>query len=35
LKQLGYGGFATLEILPYPDPDTAASRGIQYLRKFI
>jgi len=35
LKKLGYGGFATLEILPYPDPDTAASRGIQYLRKFI
>ncbi len=35
LNEIGYGGFATLEILPYPDPDTAASRGIQYLRKLI
>jgi sugar phosphate isomerase/epimerase len=35
LNEIGYAGFATLEILPYPDPDTAASRGIQYLRKFI
>ena len=35
LKEVGYDGFATLEILPYPDPDTAAIKGIQYLRKFI
>lgn len=35
LKSIGYNGFATLEILPYPDADTAASRGIQYLRKLM
>jgi sugar phosphate isomerase/epimerase len=35
LNEIRYDGFVTLEILPYPDPDTAASRGIKYLRKFI
>jgi sugar phosphate isomerase/epimerase len=35
LKDIGYTGFITLEILPHPDPDTAASRGIKYLRQFI
>jgi sugar phosphate isomerase/epimerase len=35
LKEIGYQGFATLEILPYPDPDTAASRGIKYIRKLL
>ncbi|HEX9014958.1 MAG TPA: sugar phosphate isomerase/epimerase family protein [Chloroflexota bacterium] len=35
LKAIGYDGFVTLEILPCPDPDTAASRGISYVRKLI
>jgi sugar phosphate isomerase/epimerase len=35
LNEIGYQGFATLEILPYPDPDTAAARGIQYIRKLL
>jgi sugar phosphate isomerase/epimerase len=35
LNKIGYDGFATLEILPYPDPDTAAARGIKYLRGLI
>lgn len=35
LNEIGYHGFATLEILPYPDPDTAAARGIKYIRKLI
>jgi sugar phosphate isomerase/epimerase len=35
LNEISYEGFVTLEILPYPDPDTAASRGIQYVRKLV
>lgn len=35
LDEIGYDGFATLEILPYPDPATAASRGIQYVRRLV
>lgn len=32
LKEIGYNGYVTLEILPKPDPDTAASIGIDFLR---
>jgi len=35
LKDIGYDGFVTAEILPYPDPDTAAKMAIDYLRQFI
>jgi 5-keto-L-gluconate epimerase len=35
LKDFNYDGFITLEILPVPDPDTAAKLGIEYLRKHI
>lgn len=35
LGRVGYDGWCTVEILPIPDPDTAAARSIQYLRKFI
>ena len=35
LNRVGYGGWCTVEILPIPDPDTAAARSIAYLRKFI
>lgn len=30
----GYRGWFSVEILPYPDPDLAAARSIQYLRQF-
>lgn len=33
LNQLGYKGFITAEILPLPDPDTAAIKTIEYMRK--
>jgi sugar phosphate isomerase/epimerase len=35
LKDIGYDGWSTVEILPYPDPETAAQRAVGYLRKFI
>jgi len=31
LKLVGYGGYVTVEILPHPDPDTAAHRAAAYL----
>ena len=34
LTALDYKGFATVEILPYPEPDIAAREAIQYLRKY-
>ena len=33
LNQLDYQGFITAEILPLPDPDTAAINTIKYMRK--
>lgn len=33
LKQIDYQGFVSAEILPLPDPDTAAIKTIEYLRK--
>ncbi len=35
LKQCGYSGWASVEILPQPDPDTAARQAIEYLRPLI
>ena len=35
LKAIGYGGYVTAEILPHPDPDTAAARAAAYLRALI
>lgn len=35
LRAIGYDGWVTVEILPYPDPDTAALQAISYLRRLI
>lgn len=35
LKDIGYDGFVTVEILPQPDPDIAAKMAIDYLRPLI
>ncbi len=35
LNEVGYAGWTSVEILPKPDPDSAARQAIQYLRKFI
>ena len=35
LRALGYDGYATVEILPRPDPDTAAAAAIRYLRALL
>jgi sugar phosphate isomerase/epimerase len=35
LNDVGYTGWTSVEILPKPDPDSAARQAIQHLRKFI
>ncbi len=35
LRAIGYAGYVTAEILPHPDPDTAAARAAAYLRALI
>ena len=35
LKQVDYQGFVTAEIMPFPDPDTAAVKTIEYMRKLV
>ncbi|HEY8344330.1 MAG TPA: sugar phosphate isomerase/epimerase family protein [Bacillota bacterium] len=35
LQDIGYDGFVTLEILPKPDPDTAARLGAEYMRSIM
>jgi sugar phosphate isomerase/epimerase len=35
LNEIGYDGFVSLEILPWPDPDAAARSSIKSLRQFI
>jgi sugar phosphate isomerase/epimerase len=35
MNDIGYHGFVSLEILPWPDPDTAARSSIGYLRRFL
>jgi len=33
LDKIGYSGFISAEIMPLPDPDTAAEKTIKYMRK--
>jgi len=35
LYEIGYDGYVSMEIFPWPDPDTAARATIQSLRRFI
>jgi sugar phosphate isomerase/epimerase len=35
LNEIGYDGYASMEILPWPDPDTAARSAIEFLRQHI
>ena len=35
LKQIDYQGFVSAEIMPFPDPETAALKTIEYMRKLI
>ena len=35
LNDVGYTGWTSVEILPKPDPDSAARQAIQFLRRFI
>lgn len=35
MNENGYEGYVSLEILPWPDGDTAARSSIEYLRRFI
>ena len=35
LRAVGYDGWTSVEILPKPDPDSAAKQAIDYLRMFI
>jgi len=35
LNEIGYDGFVSTEMLPWPDPDTSARAAVEYLRRFI
>lgn len=35
LKDIGYDGYASVEILPFPEPDLAASEAVTTLRKYL
>jgi sugar phosphate isomerase/epimerase len=35
LNEVGYDGFVSTEMLPWPDPDTSARAAIEHLRRFI
>ena len=35
LNEIGYEGFVSTEMLPWPDPDTSARAAIEHLRRFI
>ncbi len=35
LNEIGYEGYVSMEILPWPDPDTAARSAIESLRRYI
>jgi 5-keto-L-gluconate epimerase len=34
LEEIGYTGYVSAEILPFPDPDIAARKTIEYLQRF-
>jgi sugar phosphate isomerase/epimerase len=34
LEEIGYSGYVSAEILPFPDPDIAARKTIEYLQRF-
>lgn len=34
LGKIGYDGWCTVECLPYPDPETAAKRAVDFIRKY-
>lgn len=35
LREIHHGGYVSMEILPWPDPDTAARCSIESLRRYI
>ncbi len=35
LREIGYAGFLSAELRPYPDPDTAAAATIAHMRQFV
>ncbi len=35
LNEIGYDGYVSMEILPWPDPHTAARSSIEFLRQYI
>jgi sugar phosphate isomerase/epimerase len=35
LEEINYQGFLSLEVFPLPDPDTAAKKGIENMRKLL
>jgi sugar phosphate isomerase/epimerase len=35
LADMGYGGYVSAEILPLPDPDTAARKTAEFLRAYL
>jgi len=35
LKRIGYDGFLSAEIIPMPDPDTAAAKNISFMRGLV
>ena len=35
LDEINYNGFVSMEIMPWPDPDTAARSAIAYLKKIL
>ena len=34
LREIGYDGYLSAEILPLPDPDTSAKETMEYMRQF-
>ena len=35
LSKVNYNGFGSAEILPLPDPDTAAKKNIDFLKEIV
>jgi sugar phosphate isomerase/epimerase len=34
LKDMGYRGYVSAELFPWPDPDTAARKTIEFLNRY-